>query len=111
VRLAVVVLAAGFLLSGVAGQAAGRDPTAAVAKPRYALLGPGYAVGKADRTAAKAIIARARAALSRPPGAVPQLHTEGTLPGKGIREASLVAKRDQPIMLDLAIAWRLTGDR
>jgi hypothetical protein len=111
VRLAAVVLATGFLLSGVPGQAAGRDATAAVAKPRYALLGPGYAAGKADRATAKAIVARARAALSRPPGAIPQLHTEGTLPGKGIREISLVAKRDQPIMLDLAIAWRLTDDR
>ncbi|MDB5682203.1 MAG: alginate lyase [Sphingomonas bacterium] len=110
-RLAAVVLATGFLLSGVTGQAAGRDRTAVATKTPYALLAPGYAIGKADRTAAKAIIVRARAALSRPPGAVPQLHTEGTLPGKGIREASLVAKRDQPIMLDLAIAWRLTGDR
>ncbi len=44
-------------------------------------------------------------------GAIPRLHTEGTLPGKGIREISLVAKRDQPIVLDLAMAWRLTGDR
>jgi hypothetical protein len=79
--------------------------------PGYALLGPDFATNAAHGDAAKAIIARARAALLRPPGAVPQLHTEGTLPGKGIREISLVAKRDQPIVLDLAIAWRLTGDR
>ena len=79
--------------------------------PDYALLGPDFATHAAHDEAAKAIIARARAALSRPPGAIPQLHTEGTLPGKGIREISLVAKRDQPIVLDLAIAWRLTGDR
>jgi hypothetical protein len=77
----------------------------------YALLGPRFAAGKQDGAEAKAVIARARAALSRPPGAIPQLHTEGTLPGKGIREISLKAKQDQPIMLDLAMAWRLTGDR
>ena len=77
----------------------------------YALLGPRFAAGKQDDAVSKAVIARARAALSRPPGAIPQLHTEGTLPGKGIREISLEAKADQPIMLDLAMAWRLTGDR
>ena len=110
-RLAIAFLAGGLLLSGGAGQAAPREAMAKPATTGYALLGPGYAAGKGDRAAAKAIIARARAALSRPPGAIPQLHTEGTLPGKGIREVSLIAKRDQPIMLDLAIAWRLTGDR
>lgn len=77
----------------------------------YALLGPGFAAGQTDSAAAKATIARARAALSRPPGAIPVTHTEGTLPGKGIREVSIKARRDLPIMLDLAIAWRLTGDR
>ena len=84
---------------------------ALAAAPGYALLWPAYAAGKGDSDVAKGVIARARAALSRPPGAIPKLHTEGTLPGKGIREISLVAKRDQPIILDLALAWRLTGDR
>lgn len=77
----------------------------------YALLGPRFAAGKQDDAVARAVIARARAALARRPGAIPKLHTEGTLPGKGIREISLKAKADQPIMLDLAMAWRLTGDR
>jgi len=86
-------------------------PAPASAASSYAVLGPRFALGKADSETGRAIIARARAALSRPPGAIPQLHTEGTLPGKGIREISLVAKRDQPIVLDLAMAWRLTGDR
>jgi len=81
------------------------------AAPEYALLGPHFAAGKQDSDTARMIIVRARTALTRPPGAIPQLHTEGTLPGKGIREISLVAKRDQPIVLDLAMAWRLTGDR
>ena len=95
-----------FLTLFAAAALAAASPT-----PAHALLGPDFAAGHKDDRAAKAIIARARAALSRPPGAIPQLHTEGTLPGKGIREISLVAKRDQPIVLDLAMAWRLTGDR
>jgi hypothetical protein len=33
------------------------------------------------------------------------------LPGQGIRDISLVARRDLPTMLDFAIAWRITGDR
>lgn len=56
------------------------------------------------------IIRRATAALGRPPSAIPQLHTEGTLPSHGIREIRLKAKQDQPIVLNLALAWRLTGD-
>lgn len=83
---------------------------AASPPPAYALLDQHFGAATHSE-AAKAIIARARNALERPPGAIPQLHTEGTLPGKGIREISLVAKRDQPIVLDLAMAWRLTGDR
>ena len=77
----------------------------------YALLGPDYAKGAVQNPAAEEVIAKARAALARPPGAIPKLHTEGTLPGKGIREISLKAKEDQPIVLNLALAWRLTGDR
>jgi hypothetical protein len=108
-----------LLLSSAAGQATTLSPIADPATPSaqpvafvdYALLGPTFASGRADGDAARKTIARAREALTRPPGAIPHLHTEGTLPGKGIREISLVAKRDQPIVLDLAIAWRLTGER
>ena len=77
----------------------------------YALLGPDYAKGAAHAPAAQEVLTKAKAALRRPPGAIPKLHTEGTLPGKGIREISLKAKEDQPIVLNLALAWRLTGDR
>ncbi len=82
----------------------------------YAVLGPDYVQGlekgrAAQAPAAQDVIAKAKAALDRPPGAIPKLHTEGTLPGKGIREISLKAKEDQPIVLNLALAWRLTGDR
>jgi len=99
-----------FLLAPAIALAQPAPPQPAHA-PDYALLGSHFAAGKADSEAARMTIARARAALTRPPGAIPQLHTEGTLPGKGIREISLVAKRDQAIVLDLAMAWRLTGDR
>lgn len=77
----------------------------------YGLLGPDFGKGAVSPAVSKGVIARAEAALDRPPGAIPKLHTEGTLPGKGIREISLKAKEDQPIVLNLAIAWRLTGDR
>ena len=82
----------------------------------YALLGQAYAKASpqgeaAQGEAAQGVVAKAKAALDRPPGAIPQLHTEGTLPGKGIREISLKAKEDQPIVLNLALAWRLTGDK
>lgn len=49
--------------------------------------------------------------LNRPPAPLPRIHTEGTLPGQGIRDISLAAKADHPITLNLALAWRLSGDR
>lgn len=61
--------------------------------------------------AGQAVIANAEAALGRTPGPLPVVHTEGTLPGQGIRDESLVARRDLPAMLDFALAWRLTGER
>ncbi|NIJ21483.1 hypothetical protein FHS95_003186 [Sphingomonas naasensis] len=67
--------------------------------------------GEAATPVARGVLARAGAALARPPAPLPRLHTEGTLPGKGIRDISLKAKQDQPIVLDLALAWRLSGDR
>ena len=77
----------------------------------YAILGGAYAKAAPRDATADKVIAAAKVALTRPPGAIPQLHTEGTLPGKGIREISLKAKEDQPVVLNLALAWRLTGDR
>lgn len=77
----------------------------------YGLLGPGFGKGAVSPALTQSVVSRATASLDRPSGAIPQLHTEGTLPGKGIREISLKAKEDQPIVLNLALAWRLTGDR
>lgn len=77
----------------------------------YALLGPRFGSPAAEARVKAQVVAAARAALDRAPGAIPRLHTEGTLPGKGIRDISIQAKRDHPIALDLALAWRLTGER
>ncbi|QTN20961.1 alginate lyase family protein [Brevundimonas sp. AJA228-03] len=80
----------------------------------FALFGP----GAEDRLpthigtmAADAVIANATVGLSRPPGAIPVIHTEGTLPGRGIREISGRAREDFPISLSLGLAYRLTGER
>jgi hypothetical protein len=45
----------------------------------------------------------------RLPAAFRHVHTEHTLPGDPIREASLLAERDWPFMLDNALAWRAGG--
>jgi hypothetical protein len=81
--------------------------TAAAGGQDHAMFGPDFARGVRDQ----ATLRRADTALGRAPGAIPQLHTEGTLPGKGIRDISIKAKQDHPIALSLAVAWRMTGDR
>lgn len=67
--------------------------------------------GLRDRPAAATVIGRADAGLKRQPGPLPVVHTEGTLPGKGIREESIKAREDLPIMLNQALAYRMTGQR
>ncbi|PZR32849.1 alginate lyase family protein [Caulobacter segnis] len=64
-----------------------------------------------ERPAAAEVIRRADAGLEREPGPLPVVHTEGTLPGTGIREESTKAREDLPIMLNLALAYRMTGQR
>jgi hypothetical protein len=80
----------------------------------YAIFDPQTVSALASaRTSAAGVatIADAEAGLARSPGPLAVVHTEGTLPGQGIRDVSLVARRDLPTMLDLALAYRLTGDR
>lgn len=77
----------------------------------FAICAPARAGAVQTPTGARAAIERARANLTRPPAPLPRLHTEGTLPGHGIRDISIKAKADHPITLDFALAWRLTGDR
>ena len=45
-----------------------------------------------------------------PPRAVAHLHTEGTLPHQGIWDASVEAKKDLPLVRELALSWRLHRD-
>jgi len=40
------------------------------------------------------------------PHPLARVHTEGTLPHQGIRDQSLEAERDWPMMLNAALAWR-----
>jgi len=44
------------------------------------------------------------------PRAIERLHTEGTLPHQGIWDQSIEAKKDLPLMRDLALVWREKND-
>ncbi|MGC6370773.1 alginate lyase family protein [Pseudomonas sp. K2I15] len=59
---------------------------------------------------AKTLLAAAQRHLGDQPGALPHLHTEGTLPNQGIREQSIAAEKDWPVMRQAALAWRLSRD-
>jgi hypothetical protein len=74
------------------------------------LVGGAAFKDEAQSPAATRVIARARAALDRPPGAVASLHVEGTLPTQATADARH-ALEDMMIVRDAALAWRLTGDR
>ncbi|MCP2053258.1 UNVERIFIED_ORG: hypothetical protein J3D59_003118 [Pseudomonas fluorescens] len=60
--------------------------------------------------AANALLAAAQRHLVDQPAPLPHVHTEGTLPNHGIREQSLVAEKDWPLMRQAALAWRISGD-
>lgn len=64
--------------------------------------------GQAD--SARHLLAAAQRQLDEHPHALPHLHTEGTLPNQGIREQSIAAEKDWPLMRQAALAWHLSGD-
>jgi len=64
--------------------------------------------GQAD--SAMHLLAAAQRQLDERPHALPHLHTEGTLPNQGIREQSIAAEKDWPVMRQAALAWHLSGD-
>ncbi|TSD77378.1 alginate lyase family protein [Pseudomonas sp. KBS0710] len=64
----------------------------------------------ATNPAANALLAAAQRHLVDAPAPLPHVHTEGTLPNQGIREQSLVAEKDWPLMRQAALAWRISGD-
>ena len=117
------LLLAGLLLMLVPGAPAAAqartqtDPPVATAiqtGDAFALFGPtlsGDWTAHAGTAEAAVVLERARSGLTRAPGAIPVIHTEGTLPGRGIREISSRAREDFAITLSLALAWRLTGER
>jgi hypothetical protein len=90
----------------------------------YAVLGPRFARGEAARRDGAVIVARARTLLDRPP-APRQIRIEGVSSGQarapGVSgpatadpndvAASWKSLEDMDVMLDLTLAWRLTGER
>lgn len=91
----------------------------------FAILGPSFAHGKVDPVLKGRIVARARLALGRTPRPSAHIRIEGTSSGQtkapgaaNVAPASqdeIVAARasleDMEVMFDLALAWRLTGDK
>lgn len=66
---------------------------------------------KANTPAAQATLASATAYLNRSPNAVTVLQIAGRLPHDPAYDQSVQAALDLPAMTDLALAYRLTGDR
>jgi hypothetical protein len=80
----------------------------------FAVIPPGVLAHLREQSAvteAQSIIRSADAGLAHPPRALPRVHTEGTLPHQGIWDQSIEAEKDRPLMLNLGLAYRLTGDR
>lgn len=84
--------------------------TPVIAQDSHSLLAPDRYEQIGDDVAA-IMTSRATSAIDRPPAPLPHVHTEGTLPGQGIREASAKARQDLQIALDFAVAWRTSHDR
>ena len=55
---------------------------------------------------AAAVAVRLRPMLDSQPAPLAHVHTEGTLPHRGIRDESIAAERQLSVMRDAAIAWR-----
>ncbi|PHN26064.1 alginate lyase family protein [Pseudomonas sp. ICMP 460] len=78
--------------------------TTAAAQP------PSLCQPAASNPAATAFLAAAQRHVADQPAPLPHVHTEGTLPHQGIRDASIAAEKDWPLMRQAALAWRLNGD-
>jgi len=64
----------------------------------------------ASTPASASLLAAAQHHLGDRPHPLPHLHTEGTLPNQGIREQSIAAEKDWPVMRQASLAWHLSGD-
>jgi hypothetical protein len=79
----------------------------------YAVFSPGIAAqlkAQAGSGPGKSILHAADSAAKLTPGPLAHVHTEHTLSGDPIREKSIVAERDWDRMLNLGLAYRMTGD-
>lgn len=89
------------------------SPQPAVGQAAFALISPDSVAAlrtKSKTPDARSVIRAANAAARREPHALPQVHTEGTLPHEGIYDESREAMRDWSAMRDLALGFALTGD-
>jgi hypothetical protein len=64
----------------------------------------------APNASAGRVLAAAEKHLGDTPHPLAHVHTEGTLPHQGIRDESIAAERDWPLMRQAALAWRLSAD-
>ncbi len=58
------------------------------------------------QAALPALVRELQPKLDSQPAPLAHVHTEGTLPHHGIRDESIAAERDWPVMRDAAYAWR-----
>jgi hypothetical protein len=101
-----------FLGAALLALACLAHPRPAAADVGFALISPGQVAllaGRSGTPEAKTEIRFADRAIERPPKPLARVHVEGTLPHQGIYDESNEAKRDWPIALDFALAYRLTG--
>jgi hypothetical protein len=97
-------------LAAIAGHAE-TPPRRAMTPPRAITLCQPAAPGAGGPNAsASRVLAAAAAHLGARPHALAHVHTEGTLPHQGIRDESIAAERDWPLMRQAALAWRLSAD-
>lgn len=90
---------------------AGAQVRGTMTPPRAVSLCQPPAPGAGEPNAlARHILAAAEKQLDVRPHAVAHVHTEGTLPHQGIRDESIAAERDWPLMRQAALAWRLSAD-
>jgi len=78
--------------------------------PLAAAQPPSLCQPSASKPTATALLAAAERHLADRPNPLAHVHTEGTLPHHGIREQSIAAEKDWPVMRQAALAWRLSGD-
>ena len=60
--------------------------------------------------ASQTLLAAAQRHLGDQPNPLAHLHTEGTLPHQGLREQSIAAEKDWPVLRQAALAWRISRD-